>query len=266
MAYNSLRGPFKEAGRDVYNWAERCQELNLMKVVMAEGEGTYDDILADVNSLYHSEQPSPDEHPGRKDAFCLPRAPYEHIHNPDTSQSHGTPAADPVLAHSPGAVQYQVPQIGHENLCVDSEKWGYSDQGDGDIEGIALPEEDEFVISDDEGHPDDGRISPCTFRLFTLNCLRRRDTHQIIDQVLQNYRLRDLRLETTGPLGTEHQAPRFPAQYHRFSSGSGYACDDEDGDEDVQGVNLVHMAKIVTIEHWVFTGHWPKFSDDVSYV
>lgn len=98
-------------------------------------------ILADVNSLYHSEQPSPDDHPGRKDVFCLPRAPYEHIHNPDTSLSHDTPAADPVLAHSPRAVQCQVPQTGHENLCIDSENWGYSDQGDGNIEGIALPEE-----------------------------------------------------------------------------------------------------------------------------
>jgi hypothetical protein len=43
MAYNSMRGPFREAGRDVYCWAERCQELNLLKVVMDEGEGTYDE-------------------------------------------------------------------------------------------------------------------------------------------------------------------------------------------------------------------------------
>uniref|UniRef100_A0A8H7TRD2 Uncharacterized protein n=1 Tax=Bionectria ochroleuca TaxID=29856 RepID=A0A8H7TRD2_BIOOC len=266
MAYNSMRGPFREAGRDVYCWAERCQELNLLKVVMDEGEGTYDEILADVNSLYHSEQPSPDDHPGRKDVFCLPRAPYEHIRNPDTSQSHDTPAADPILAHNPQAVQYQVPRIGHENLCIDSENWGYSDQGDKNIEGIALPEEDEFVISDDEGHPDDGRISPCTFRLFTQNCRRRYDTHQIIDQVLQNYQPTNLRLETIGPLGMEHQAPRFPAQYHPFSSGSGYACEGEDGDEDGQGVDLVQMAKIVTIEYWVFTGYWPKFLDEVAYV
>ncbi|CAH0059529.1 unnamed protein product [Clonostachys solani] len=262
MAYNSMRGPFREAGRDVYCWAERCQKLNLLKVVMDEGEGTYDDILADVNSLYHSEQPSPDDHPGRKDVFCLPRAPYEHIHNPATSQVHDTSAADPIPAHNPQAVQYEVPQMRHENFHIDLENWGYSDQGDRHIEDVSLPEEDEFVISDDEGHPDDGRISPCTFRLFTQNCRRRCDTHQVIDQVLQNYQPTNLRLETIGPLGMEYQAPRFPGQYYPLSSGSGYACEDEDE----QGADLIQMAKIVTIEHWVFTGYWPKFSDEVAYV
>lgn len=49
MAYNSMRGPFREAGRDVYCWAERCQELNLLKVVMDEGEGTYDEWVIPIH-------------------------------------------------------------------------------------------------------------------------------------------------------------------------------------------------------------------------
>ncbi|VUC32055.1 unnamed protein product [Clonostachys rosea] len=262
MAYNSMRGPFVEAGRDVYSWAERCQKLNLLKVVMDEGEGTYDEILADVNSLYHNEQPSPEDHPERKDVFRLPRAPYEHIHNTATSQPRGPSAADSVLAYSPRTVQYQNPQTRHENLHIDYENWGYSDQEDNNIEEIPLSEEDTFIISDDEGHPDDGRISPCTFRLFTQNCRRRCNTHQMIEQVRQKYQPADLRLETIGPLGVEHHAPRFPGQYYPFSSGSGYACEDEDE----EGEDLLHLAKIVTIEHWVFTGYWPKFSDEVAYI
>lgn len=183
-AYTALRGPYRLAGRDMFVWMDRCGKTFTKPEDCSAHVGSCnsyvawytgrspriaaDDfscrIIADLEPLSYDPPPLRDE-TSQKQVFSIPRPPYEHIRPPP-----GFNAAD-----------HEEPSVELDKDFVTDMKRGvqtWSDDGNGDClaqlngpDGI-YSATDEFVISDDEGDPLDGRISPCTFRLWAEGCER----------------------------------------------------------------------------------------------
>lgn len=183
-AYTALRGPYRLAGRDMFVWMDRCGKTFTKPEDYSAHVGScnsyvawYTDhsprmaaddlscrIIADLEPLSYDPPPLRDES-SQKQVFSIPRPPYEHIRPP-----RGFNPAD----HEEPSVELDKDFLTDMKRGVQTQ----SDDGNGDwLAQLNGPDgiysaTDEFVISDDEGDPLDGRISPCTFRLWAEGCER----------------------------------------------------------------------------------------------
>ncbi|KAH8735155.1 hypothetical protein BGZ61DRAFT_528377 [Ilyonectria robusta] len=163
-AYTALRGPYRLAGRDMFVWMDRCGKTFVKPEDCSARVGSCNSIIADLEPLSYDPPPLPDES-SQKQVFSIPRPPYEHIRPP--------PGFNPA--------DHEEPSVELDQDFLTDMKRGvqtWSDDGNGDRlaqlngpDGIYSATE-EFVLSDDEGDPLDGRISPCTFRLWAEGCER----------------------------------------------------------------------------------------------
>ncbi|KND94566.1 hypothetical protein TOPH_01045 [Tolypocladium ophioglossoides CBS 100239] len=146
-AYNAMHGSGTLEDSDLVRWAERGGG--------AKAEGG-NELLRDHNHLLADESgpageriPGPDA-PGRKTVFSIPRTRYDHIRLATGSSSEGEGKAT----------------VGIPNHVVRAIKRQAHREGKHDID-------DKYDVSDEEGDPKDGRVSPCTFRLWATGVANR---------------------------------------------------------------------------------------------
>ncbi|KAH7156810.1 hypothetical protein EDB81DRAFT_854851 [Dactylonectria macrodidyma] len=166
-AYTAMRGPYRLAGRDMFVWMDRCGKTFVKPEDCNKHVGSCNSIIADLEPLSYDPPPRGEE-PNRKQVFSIPRPPYKHI----------VPPPGFVLEnHLESFVEVSEDYVRETKERVDARSNdGYTDDLVLDFDqNEAYNSTEEFIISDDEGDRLDGRISPCTFRLWAEGCERFED-------------------------------------------------------------------------------------------
>ncbi|KAK7403569.1 hypothetical protein QQX98_010662 [Neonectria punicea] len=200
-AYTAMRGPYRHVGRDMFVWIDRCGKTFDKPEECDENIGSCKSIIADLEPLSYDPTPFQDES-SRKDVFSVPRPPYEHIKPPSTFKSE----------------DHEQPVIEISKTFIKEMKKGvqaWADDGDGhDLPPPINPHEvysstEDFFISDDEGDPLDGRISPCTFRLWAEGCERWDSNQPDIDGIPETYyqRIEELKISERERRGSPTMQP-----------------------------------------------------------
>ncbi|KAF7559889.1 hypothetical protein G7046_g4270 [Stylonectria norvegica] len=178
-AYNAMRGPKALAGRDLSVWMDRCRRWIDKPKERNEQLDLCDSSIDDSESLRSKGSP-PLQWLGKKEVFFVPRPPYKHI--AATSNPDSTEQDEPVI-EIPMALVKQLKREAMRESGMGLED-GFGEMPDWSSEEDGVEDWDEsFIISDDEDDPLDGRISPCTFRLWAEGCKRWDQDKIIIDPV-----------------------------------------------------------------------------------
>ncbi|POR38998.1 Uncharacterized protein TPAR_00810 [Tolypocladium paradoxum] len=169
-AYNAMHVSGTLEDSDLIRWVERGGEGK------AEGGNEllrdHDHLLADEFGPAKERIPDPDA-PGRKTVFSIPRIQYDHIRLATGSS-----------LESKGKAAIGIPNYVLRAIKRQAEREGKDDiDGKGTLHPIkkrttdeALEREDlsdNYDVSDEEGDPKDGRVSPCTFRLWATGVANR---------------------------------------------------------------------------------------------
>ncbi|KPM35131.1 hypothetical protein AK830_g11449 [Neonectria ditissima] len=227
-AYTAMRGPYRHAGRDMFVWMDRCGKTFDRPEECDEHVGSCNSIITDLEPLSYDPTPLQDDS-NRKDVFSVPRPPYQHIKPPPTFKSEDH--EEPII---------EITQKFIKAMKKGVEAW--TDDGDGhDLARPANPNEfysctDDFFISDDEGDPLDGRISPCTFRLWAEGCERWDSDKPDADGIPDSYyqRIEELKVSERERRGGPSMQPH------------GYHMSD-DGEESLEYVIMGYNAQCVPI-------------------
>ncbi|CAM1504214.1 Fc.00g018050.m01.CDS01 [Cosmosporella sp. VM-42] len=178
-AYTAMRGPYRAAGRDLFVWMDRCSKTYCRPEECNELVGSCEEVIDGIEPLY-AEYPPPHDAKDRKDCFLVPRPPFAHIipHSGFKFSDHDEPDTRVPTGHF-RQLQQEISEsrdFGCENSL---EEMVSCNDPEPTYEKTRAPEDwSDFYISDDEGDPHEGRISPCTFRLWAEGC-ERWDSSQI---------------------------------------------------------------------------------------
>ncbi|KAI5462298.1 hypothetical protein BGZ63DRAFT_209934 [Mariannaea sp. PMI_226] len=80
-AYTAMRGPYRNTGRDLFIWMDRCGKTFGRQDQQDKQANSCKSLIASLEPLSQDPPPSLDEC-GRKNVFHVPRPPYEHIKFP----------------------------------------------------------------------------------------------------------------------------------------------------------------------------------------
>ncbi|CRK24688.1 hypothetical protein BN1708_003829, partial [Verticillium longisporum] len=196
QAYNAMRGSRMTTGDPMGTWVGVKLQEGLMKE-SPEGKGKEQTLDFNVQDLQKftaeiaetlQERPSIDK-PARQEVASVPRPHYQHINPPKDFK---------YPAHLASSIHGIASESFDRNF------------------------EEEYDISDDEGDPRDGRVSPCTFRALAEGCTRWEEPgKELIHMPPNTKRLRP----KTPPGGSQPQMPP-DRMAHNFT----WQKDIEDGD------------------------------------
>ncbi|KAM4059966.1 hypothetical protein HRG_002416 [Hirsutella rhossiliensis] len=156
-AFNSMRGSGNIADSNLVRWANKSQR------------GDDNELLGDLDHLLAHEAASAEERipnaeaAGREKRFAILRPAYEHL-NPLASSASCKlyQGSDNTLAGKPQRIAEAAKHHTHQG------RGGSLRSLEEQPEDVFEPEclSEQYEVSDGEGEPEDGRISPCTFRLW----------------------------------------------------------------------------------------------------
>ncbi|KAM0330545.1 hypothetical protein ACHAQA_003492 [Verticillium albo-atrum] len=199
QAYNAMRGSRMAAGDPLGTWISVKTQEALMNT-SPEGKGKDKAVDFDAEKLQafsadiaetFLEWPNIDKK-DRQEVATVPRPQYQHLNPPEGFK---------YPAHLASSINGIASESYEKNF------------------------QDEYDISDDEGDPRDGRISPCTFRAFAEGCTRWDDPGtKLIEMPSDTARRRP----KTPPGGSQTLAqPQPDRTAHKFT----WQRDVEDGDQ-----------------------------------
>ncbi|KAF4983132.1 hypothetical protein FZEAL_1399 [Fusarium zealandicum] len=189
-AYTAMRGPYRISGRDLFVWIDRCRKTFAKPEGYGNGVGSCDTIIARLEPLSLDPPPVTDK-ASDKEFFLVPRPPYEHIkaHEGIDRSEYEESFIQSQLAYASGPSGQPKMDDDQESMDEEDNLVSYKKTRPDVKEKHLESQKDEFYISDNEGTPSDGRISPCMFRLWAEGCERNGSANIDPEGITEQYRL-----------------------------------------------------------------------------
>ncbi|KAM5355663.1 hypothetical protein ACJ41O_002309 [Fusarium nematophilum] len=169
--YTAMRGPYRLAGRDLFVWMDRCRKSFPKPEGYDHDVGSCNTVIAGLEPLSLDPPPVQDE-PTDKEFFIVPRPPYEHIkaHKGIGRADYAESLTEAAPKVAPGLSSKD--EVDDDQVSIEDDPLIYHKTRPATRAEYLESQKNEFYVSDNEGTPSDGRISPCTFRLWAEGCER----------------------------------------------------------------------------------------------